>query len=215
MQIVLRVTGYHLREYYPRAFIGFLKKYYSGEKDLIGVEIGVYKGINTLNIFKYLPIKRLYLIDPYENSSDYIKSGDCKSDQGVLDNAKIEAQKRLSKFKKKIVWINEFSDTAYKKIPEKLDFVYIDGNHNYENVKRDMENYYSLLKKESILAGHDIDSFRHTGVLFAFADFIKEKRLPYRIMNADWIIVNISTDTYSQRVRERPILNEFMCSSAY
>ena len=44
---------------------------------------------------------------------------------------------------------------AISSIAEPLDFVYIDGNHKYEFIVEDIENYYKLLKPGGWLAGHD------------------------------------------------------------
>ncbi len=193
---VLQFFGYHIEYYYPRGFIKFLGEYYQGGKDLVGAEIGIYDGRNTVDILKYLFVKKLYLIDPYQNYPEYAKTKDSKANQKKLENAQNQAFQRLSKFKDKVVWINEFSDAAYKKIPEKLDFIYIDANHNYEFIRRDIENYYPLLKRRGILAGHDIEPSIWPGVLFAFTDFVKEKNLPYRIIGADWIIINYPQELY-------------------
>jgi len=38
----------------------------------------------------------------------------------------------------------------------KLDFLFIDGDHTYEGVKKDFEMYSSLVKSDTIIAFHDI-----------------------------------------------------------
>jgi len=38
---------------------------------------------------------------------------------------------------------------------ESLDFVFIDGAHDYESVKQDITDWYPKLKKYGIIAGHD------------------------------------------------------------
>ena len=38
----------------------------------------------------------------------------------------------------------------------KLDFLFIDGDHTYEGVKKDFEMYKQLVKKDGIIAFHDI-----------------------------------------------------------
>lgn len=38
----------------------------------------------------------------------------------------------------------------------KLDFLFIDGDHTYEGIKRDFELYSSIVKKNGIIALHDI-----------------------------------------------------------
>ena len=92
-----------------------------------------------------------------------------------------------------IAWINKCSNIARKEIKEKLDFVYIDANHSYEYVKKDMENYYPLIKKGGVLAGHDIKEPHHPGVLRAFNEFVKGKTFQSFItdtgFNSDWVII--------------------------
>jgi len=39
---------------------------------------------------------------------------------------------------------------------EKLDFLFIDGDHTYEGVKRDFDMYSSLVKKDGFIALHDV-----------------------------------------------------------
>ena len=38
---------------------------------------------------------------------------------------------------------------------DSIDFIYIDGSHSEENVRRDVELYLPKLKKNGIIAGHD------------------------------------------------------------
>jgi predicted O-methyltransferase YrrM len=45
-----------------------------------------------------------------------------------------------------------------KKICSQFDFIFIDGDHNYEGVKRDFELYKQLLSPRGYIAFHDIDS---------------------------------------------------------
>ena len=40
---------------------------------------------------------------------------------------------------------------------DSFDFVYIDGNHDYESVINDINNYKPKLRKNSLIGGHDID----------------------------------------------------------
>ena len=41
---------------------------------------------------------------------------------------------------------------------KKVDFLFIDGDHTYQGVKKDFEMYYSLVKKDGIIGFHDIVS---------------------------------------------------------
>jgi predicted O-methyltransferase YrrM/2-polyprenyl-3-methyl-5-hydroxy-6-metoxy-1,4-benzoquinol methylase len=53
--------------------------------------------------------------------------------------------------------IRKLSDEAFALYEDNsLDFVFIDGNHDYEFVKKDIANYLPKVKPGGILAGHDI-----------------------------------------------------------
>lgn len=39
---------------------------------------------------------------------------------------------------------------------EKIDFLFIDGDHTYEGVKKDFEMYAPLVREEGVIAFHDI-----------------------------------------------------------
>ena len=122
--------------------------------NLVGAEIGIGGGGHALQMFGALDIKKLYLIDPFISYDD--------GRHGVFANTaaalkgKLVAQKRLESFSDKIVWVFERSDEAVNRIQDgELDFVYIDGNHTYKYVKKDIELYYPKVKKEGLISGHD------------------------------------------------------------
>ncbi len=148
------------------------------ENELVGVEIGTYKGKHAKAILENLNIKKLYLVDPYTNYENY-------DDYGREDFNKLfkEAMKRLSKFKDKTLFIRKKSSEALEEIPDNLDFVYIDGNHTYEYAKKDMEDYYKKLKVGGVLSGHDTYI---EGVLKALIEFVNEKKLKLLIFGNDW-----------------------------
>ena len=170
---------------FPRSAIEFIKENSFG-KSLIGAEIGVFEGDNAYSIMKTLPMTHLFLIDPYKSYEGY--------EPAKLHGNKeeLKARKKLSKFSEKITFIKEMSSEALEYVPGELDFVYIDGNHEYTYVLDDMRNYYGKLKKGGILAGHDIQNGfikNHDGVASAFVDFVKEKNLKPYIWAPDWWVI--------------------------
>jgi hypothetical protein len=49
-----------------------------------------------------------------------------------------------------------FSDDALLQLnSNRYDIIYIDGNHTYEQVKKDIINYYPLIKNNGFISGHD------------------------------------------------------------
>jgi len=132
-----------------------------GSHDLVGVEIGSYEGLNALSILMYLDVKKIYLIDPY--LGPYIHTKDDFYDPGYI---KYIAHTRLEEFKDKIVWLEMKSDESSKFVTDKLDFIYIDGNHKYNAVMKDLFDFYPKMKKGAIMGGHD----------FELGEYDKEKR---------------------------------------
>ena len=123
-------------------------------KTLIGAEIGVYRGENAQEILKYTPTILLYLIDPYEEYED-AKSWNRIS----LKEAEKEAHERLKNFSQ-VHWIPCKSENIIEWSPfDKLDFVYIDGNHTTFHVKKDIELALKITKEGAIIGGHDYFGF--------------------------------------------------------
>lgn len=174
-------TKYFRIGFYPVALrhsVEFARSYFGYQK-INAIEIGVLKGGNSLNILNKLNIKKLFLIDNYqEEYEDYNKE-----DYIIYEQ---EAEKLLEPYEDKIVWIKKSSDDAFNEVPM-VDFIYIDGNHNYHQVKKDMNNYWERVKVGGILAGHDITSYK--GVAQAFVEFCYENKLKPNITRTDWWVI--------------------------
>ena len=163
----------------------FAKKYFN-DKKIVAIEIGSYRGFNAKSILKNLNIFKIYLVDPWTEYEEYKKSEKNKK-QSHLNNALRECKKRLKKFKN-VFYIRKFSDEAIKFVP-KADFIYVDGNHEYEYVKKDLEKYYEKLKNKGIIAGHDINWKESAPVLTAVREFCEKKNLKFRASGEDWWII--------------------------
>jgi len=160
-----------------RPSVDFLKKII--KEDITVVEIGTLHGFNALAILNTLPVKKIYLVDPYDDYTDN------KEFHITGDKILNEAKKRLKKYMGKIVFIRKYSENAIDDIKEKVDFVYIDGNHDYEYVKKDIELYYKKIKSGGILAGHDFDT-GSLGVCKAVIEFSEKNNLKLEVNEADW-----------------------------
>lgn len=72
--------------------------------------------------------------------------------------------------------INEKSEDASARFPNDFfDFVFIDANHNYENVKSDIIHWLPKVKYKGILAGHDYCS-GWPGVIKAVEELLPNKK---------------------------------------
>ena len=169
----------------PRHATRFAKTYFNG-KPITAIEIGVDAGEHAKSMLKELNIERLYLIDAYKYYEDYLNTEENRKRvrRRLITNEK-KAKNKLSNYSYKIVWIKKMSDDAINDVPM-VDFIYIDGNHDYPYVKKDIELYWEKLKKGGILAGHDIS---WQGVSKAFCEFVEKYKLNPHISRMDWWII--------------------------
>lgn len=121
-------------------------------KPIICIEIGTASGLWTEHILRNYENILLYTIDPYKHfPGENYESG---KKQDWHDYIRSVADKRLCKYPN-LIRIFETSEKALLYLPQEVDVVYIDGNHNEEYIKFDVENYYPLVKKGGLFAGHD------------------------------------------------------------
>ncbi len=140
------------RKPYTRPFDLLLK-----DKDnLVGAEVGVYRGQHAREMLTYLNIKKLFLVDPWQKYNEYRE----KKLGNQLEEAYLDSKKLLKEFDDgRVVWLKGFSVDIAKTIEDNsLDFVYIDGNHSYEFIKKDIEAWVPKLKQGGFIGGHDFDS---------------------------------------------------------
>lgn len=155
-------------------------------RGLVGVEIGTYRGHFAKALLDNLNIKKLYLIDPYEDYPAYEDNN-----YFPLARAERDAHRRLKGYKN-VEWVKKYATDAAKDIPDSLDFVYIDGNHSYESVKEDIKTYYPKLREGGVLGGHDFYNghcSEHDGVIQAVIEFAVKNKLRLYVQAPDfWVI---------------------------
>jgi hypothetical protein len=160
-------------------------------ENLIGVEIGVYKAQHSLSLLKTLSIEKLYLIDPYYLYDDYVE-GKRHYNGKTLNIAENEAKENLKDFNDKIVWVKDYSSNCLDLIPNNLDFVYIDGNHQSPFIDEDIKNYYPKIKSGGIIGGHDYyNGFckEHNDVVRVVNNFTYSNDYQLYVELPDWWIV--------------------------
>jgi hypothetical protein len=160
----------------PRPAILFLSRQQSNE--LVGAEIAVSKALNAESIMETLKIKRLYLIDPYQDSVESGLFFKRSSEKG-------DAIRRMEKYGSKVQFLNLPAHDAKQYINESLDFVYVDGRHDYEHVKQDIEDYSQKLVRGGMLCGHDF-CIDYPDVIAAVTEFSVGKHLRLFIQGIDW-----------------------------
>ena len=117
------------------------------------VEVGCWKGRAT-SAFKFEIPKdqfKLYCVDPFLGSAEhkeYLQGSSTRADfeknlrdRGVLDSVSV---------------VEKYSAEAAKDFEDNsLDLVFIDAEHDYDNVKLDILSWTPKLKSGGIICGHD------------------------------------------------------------
>ena len=171
------------------------------EKPKIFLEIGVFHGVTARNIcellyrthkndFKYIgldlfaendenknevipnntfnnPLKRIYF--------KYIKKQNPYSLEAVKD--------LLKKFENNVHLIQGNSNNVLKKIDMgKIDYVFLDGGHEYNTVKNDLDNCIEVIKKGGTVLCDDYNLGSAPGVKEAIDEFVNKNQLNVDIL---------------------------------
>lgn len=164
-------------------------------KSAICAEIGVWKGDFSKQILETVKPKKLHLIDPWKFTPEYKDrwyGGTIAKNQKDMDGI-YEGVKKAFKNDNRVVIHKSFSHEIVRKFRDNyFDFVYVDGNHSYEYVKRDLENFFPKVKKGGIMAGDDYISFwsllNRFAVKRAVDEFVKKHNLKKRSAKGQFVI---------------------------
>jgi predicted O-methyltransferase YrrM len=122
-------------------------------KDLSMIEIGSYTGESTQVFAKYFG--KVISVDPFENGYDMNDAACHHADFNDVYNKFLENMQSFDN----VTNIRKKSDDAITDMIEKYDFVYIDGMHTYDQVKKDILNYKKLIKPGGFIGGHDYSDY--------------------------------------------------------
>lgn len=170
------------------------------------VEIGTHLGDFADFILKNSKNSTLYCVDPYISYDEYDDAINNITGDKLYNNT----YKRLkSKYGKRVIFIRKTSADAVRDIPDKIDFLYIDGNHRYTYVLKDLELYYPKVKKNCYIVGDDacdtddnkrnengdvlvtwsVGCYGHYGVIKAFNEFCKKYNLNGEIVYGQYKVL--------------------------
>ena len=119
----------------------------------VGVEIGVFKGEFSRNILERWN-GTLYLIDPWRELSDeeYLDSSNHKNHQDAF----AQTMESIRGYEDRAFMLRGLGEEMVHLFQDNsLDYIYIDGNHDYAHVKQDLELWWPKLKQGGLMSGHD------------------------------------------------------------
>ncbi len=151
-----------------------------GGKRLMGVEIGCLNGDSASVILEANPDIHLISIDPF------IPDSMEPSLIGSFDKA-VERNKKAEEEHRYIIMRSYSKDVVAYFSNKTLDFLFVDGDHRYEGVLEDYNNYTPLIKKGGLLFMHDCRMGREGGANFhpGPSRVLQEKV----VGNPNWLII--------------------------
>lgn len=138
----------------------------------ICVEVGVWRGGFSDKIYNYKKPQHLYLVDPWLIDQDNIEGKAVNRHSFIANRSKVKTQADMDTMHLSVVerYIGNEHVTVLRKKSveaaeifqnETLDWVYIDGCHDYEFVLADLEAWYPKIRPEGFLCGDDF-KWQHT-----------------------------------------------------
>jgi hypothetical protein len=124
------------------------------DRPIVGAEVGVFRGHTSEALLSEFPELSLWMVDPwapFAGESRFDKSNQIDFDLSM------EATMLWTEFAKRRRYVlRQASPNAAARFGDgSLDFVFIDGNHLYENVVADISAWWPKLRRGGLLTGHD------------------------------------------------------------
>lgn len=135
----------------------------------IGAEVGVRTGWFCKYILDNTKMK-MYAVDPWEDNAELTQA----------EKIYKECSDRLAPYGDRCEMIKGYSPQESDRFEnESLDFVYIDGLHDYESVKKDVTAWWDKVRNGGVLSGHDFNRTKWIGVVKAVEEFCQSKEVKF------------------------------------
>lgn len=141
------------------AYKNLLRQYFNIDDGLKGIEIGCLKGEFDAFLFFHIPKLHMITIDP----------------SAWWPVVLAENHDFINRFHILPVTSDVAADILYSVYNNTFDFVFIDGEHSYEQTRRDILNYMRLVKKGGLISGHNFGGNTHPGVEKAVKEIFGDK----------------------------------------
>ena len=171
------------------------------EKPKIFLEIGVFHGVTARNIcellyrthkndFKYIGLD--LFVENEENKNEVIPNNTFNNPLKKIYFKYIKKQNPysleavrdlLKKFEKNVHLIQGNSNKVLNKMDmSKIDYVFLDGGHEYNTVKNDLDNCIEVIKKGGTVLCDDYNLGSAPGVKRAIDEFVLKNQLNIEIL---------------------------------
>lgn len=159
------------------------------------VEVGAYLGRSSLYLASRIKQSgktiRLYVVDRWDGYVYGEDEAEALQTPHVFDQ--FVRNVRLSRVEDVIYPLKmESSEAAHLFEDGTLDFVFLDADHGYEAVDRDLQAWFPKVKRRGVLGGHDYLNADFPDVRRAADDFFQQQQLPLQIHGTSFLVVKPS-----------------------
>jgi len=132
------------------------------------LEIGCFLGSVTCTIKEACKSSNLYCVDVWSDEvhNRYMQGYDRKTINKDITSNSIEWQKNTNHLENVYMYKN---NSMYVEFDTKFDFIFIDGDHTYNNVRAELIKYSKYLTPNGYIAGHDYGIAPCTKAITEFA----------------------------------------------
>ena len=137
------------------------------KKNFSYLEIGSFEGNSLLYILENYKTANVVAVDTWQGSDEHQETSDefSKFENNFDEN--------LENYKHRFKKIKSTSENFFLNNKQCFDIIYIDGSHDYNDVKTDLKNSWKFLNLEGIIICDD----------YFFSYYENKKRLPARAIN--------------------------------
>lgn len=162
----------------------------------IGVELGVHLGLNAQELLRHCRPELLHLVDPWIE----IRNDDTKDswyeriDQAEMDGYHDAVVKSFApQIRRGIVEVHRMMswDAMARFAFNSLDWVYVDGDHSYKAVKRDLEISYAKVKVGGMIGGDDykLGGWWGDSIVRAVHELLNERPVKLKLVMDDQYVI--------------------------
>jgi len=128
--------------------------------EAVCVEVGTWEGDFSYELLRHTNCKKVYCVDPYKHfEDDSYPDGMNLLNQAQFDAKFATVNARFQPFGDRVEFLRMTSHEAAQRIANNsVDFVYIDGNHDYKAVLQDIQDWAPKVKPGGWLCGDDVYS---------------------------------------------------------
>ena len=152
-------------------------------------ELGVFRGMFSQRIVEQCNPKKLYLVDTWGESIDWLIDGKIVN---VSGDAAYRHVCELFDANKQVALRRQTTVSFLSSLPDaSLDLIYLDADHAYESVRDELALLWPRIKPGGWVSGHDYCTL-FPGVIKAVSEFLKLHNLTLDVLTdeAPGIVIN-------------------------